>query len=595
MPTERGTINALFWDRIGRAPSGVAYKYYERPTRLREVSWSEFGLQVQYFSLGLASLGAKEGARVAIIGPTGPEWTIADLGALGIGAVSVGVYPTLAPDQIRYVLKHCEPEVIVCGSRAVAEIVSELKPRLPKLRKVIAWGGGAGVTGMLPFGDLMQKGKELLEADERRSFTLSDAARADDLALIIYTSGTTGPPKGVMLTHANCTFVVQALVDLLPTEDNDETVSFLPMAHVAEHVVGFYTRLATGVTTTYAPNADKVLSTIRDVRPHAFGSVPRVFEKAHAKIQSALAGAPLAKQKLFQWATEVGVDIGRRRVRGEAIPRALALKGKVADRVVFSNVRRVFGGRVRYLVSGAAPISVEILEFFEAAGMPVIEAYGLTESTGLCTSNRLSQLRYGTVGQRIPGLEVQVAPDGEILTRGPHVFAGYYKDDEATRSALQADGWLHTGDIGEFDADGFLRVTDRKKNLFVMANGTRVAPARIEAKLRRESLLGPVLVHGNKRTFLVALITVDPDEARSALRAPGLSEREVVEHPEVRSRIEAAVVAANADTAQHEEIKKYEIIAEPFSVEGGELTATFKVRRKVIEEKYARLLASMYA
>ncbi len=585
----------MFWDRIRRTPSGVAYKYYERPTRLREVSWNEFGLQVQYFSLGLASLGVKEGARVAIIGGTGPEWTIADLGALGIGGVSVGIYPTLPPDQIRYVLEHCEPEVIVCGSRAVAEIVSELKSRLPKLRKVIAWGGGAGVTGMLPFGDLMQKGKELLEADERRSLTLADAARTDDLALIIYTSGTTGPPKGVMLTHANCIFVVRALVDLLPAEDNDETVSFLPMAHVAEHVVGFYTRLATGVTTTYAPNADKVLSTIRDVRPQAFGSVPRVFEKAYARIQSALAAAPPPKQKLWQWATEVGVDIGRRRVRGESIPRALALKGKAADSFVFSNVRRAFGGRVRYLVSGAAPISVEILEFFEAAGMRVIEAYGLTESTGLCTINRLSNVRYGTVGELVPGIEVEVASDGEILTRGPHVFAGYYKDEDATRAALREDGWLHTGDIGEFDAEGFLRVTDRKKNLFVLAGGTRVAPARIEAKLRREPLLGSVLVHGNQRTFLVALITVDPDEARSALRAPGLSEREVIEHPEVRRRIAAAVVAANADIAPHEQIKKYDVIAEPFSVEGGELTATFKVRRKVIEERYARLLDDMYA
>ncbi len=595
MPTDRRTINGLFWDRIRRTPSGIAYKYYERPTRLREVSWDEFGLQVQYFSLGLTSLGLEDGTRVAIIGGTGPEWTIADLGVLGIGGVSVGVYPTFTAEQIRYVLEHCEPQVIVCGSRESAEIVNELRPQMPQLKKVIGWGGGAGITGVLPFGDLMQKGKELLEVDERRSLTLADAARPDDLALIIYTSGTTGPPKGVMLSHANCAFAVQTLEGLLPAEDNDETVSFLPMAHVAEHVVGFYTRLATGITTTYAPNADKVLSTIRDVRPQAFGSVPRIFEKAYARLQSAVAASPPPKQRLCKWATEVGVDIGRRRVRGESIPRGLALKGKAADRLVFSDVRRAFGGRVRYLVSGAAPISLEILEFFEAAGMRVIEAYGLSESAGVCTFNRLSSVRYGTVGQPVPGVEVKVASDGEILTRGPQVFVGYYKDEEATRLALDPDGWLHTGDIGEFDSDGFLRVTDRKKNLIVMEDGTRISPANIEAKLRRESLLGPVLVVGNQRTHLVALITVDPDEARSALRAPGLSELEVVEHPDVRHRIEAAVAAANAELVGQARVKKYQVIAEPFSIAGGELTATFKVRRKVVEDKYAGVIDGMYA
>lgn len=589
------TINGLFLDRIGRTPASVAYKYYERPTRLREVTWGEFGTQVRYFSLGLASLGIKPGARIAIIGDTGPEWTIADLGVLGIGGVSVGVYPTLTTEQMHYVVEHSEAEVVVCGSRWIAEAINELKPRLPNVRKVIGWGGAAGVSGTLPFGDLMQKGKELGESDERQSVTRADVVGPDDLALIIYTSGTTGPPKGAMLTHANCTFVVHALFDILPTKDGDETVSFLPMAHVAEHVVGFYMRLLSGLTTTYAPSLDKVLSTVRDVRPHAFGSVPRIFEKAYAKIQAATSASSPRRQKRCEWATAVGVDIARRRVRGESIPRGLALKGKAADRLLFSAVRAAFGGRVRYLVAGSAPISVEILEFFEAAGMRVIEAYGMTECTGACAFTRLSNIRYGSVGQAIPGVEVEVAPDGEILTRGPHVFAGYYKDDAATREAIDGEGWLHTGDIGHFDTDGFLTITDRKENLIVTAGGKNIAPANIEALLRREPLLGPVLVHGDKRKHLVALITVDPDEARLALASPGLSDGEVAEHPDVRRRVDVAVKMANSGLARYEQIKKYQLIAEPFSVAGGELTATFKVRRESVEEKYARIIDEMYA
>jgi len=592
--SDRRTINGLFLERIRRTPTGIAYKYYERPTRLREVSWSEFGSQVQFFSLGLASLGLEKGSRVAIIGDTGPEWTIAALGVLGVGGVSVGVYPTLTTDQLRYVLEHSEAEFIVCGSRAIAETVNELREALPAVKKVIGWGGAAGVTGVLPFGDLMHKGKELGEAEERHSVTRVDVVHPDDLALIIYTSGTTGPPKGVMLSHANCTFVVEALVDILPVEDGDETVSFLPMAHVAEHIVGFYLRLVTGLTTTFAPSLDKVLGTVQDIRPQAFGSVPRIFEKAYARIQSAAALSP-ARARLFRWASGVGVELGRRRRRGEPVSAALALKEKVADRLIFSRVRRAFGGRVRYLVSGAAPISVEILEFFDAAGMRVIEGYGMTECTGACTFSRLSDIRYGSVGKPVPGVEVKIAADGEILTRGPHVFVGYYRDDDATRNAVDADGWLHTGDVGRFDADGFLHITDRKKNLIVTAGGKNVAPSNIEALLRREPLLGPVLVHGDRRKHLVALITIDPDEARSVLDSPGLSEREDADHPDVRRRIDGAVAAANQALARYEQIKKYEVVADPFTVDGGELTATFKVRRKAVEEKYADIIDAMYA
>ncbi|MBI2891452.1 MAG: long-chain fatty acid--CoA ligase [Nitrospirae bacterium] len=593
---EPRTIPELFFRRVQDSPNGLAYRY-SRDGRVTEVTWREYGELVRRFANGLLSLGFEKGDRCAILGETQPEWTIADLAAMAAGGTGVGIYQTNTAKQTEYILQHSEAKVCVLDTRAQAQKVAASLVNLPRLKTVVAWGDGIG-DGIISFDEILRKGDEFAKIHPNVLEQRMKAVRGEDLAILIYTSGTTGPPKGAMLSHRNCVFEICSLERIIPSSVGDITVAFLPMSHVAEHLIGFVGRIRNGMAAAYAESLDKVLDTVKATRPTVFGSVPRIFEKAYARILSQVGQASPLKRRIFEWAKRTGLEKSRRLQQRQSVPLGLAIRYAVADRLVFSKIREAFGGRVKYFVSGAAPISTEILEFFHAAGLFVAEVYGLTECAAIATANRFDDFKFGTVGKVIPDVEVKIAPDGEILMRGPNIFMGYFKDDVATHEAIEKNGWLHSGDIGVLDTDGFLKITDRKKNLIITAGGKNIAPSNIETLVKNQSpLISQVVAIGDRRAFVVGLITLSPDELKAYGAEKGwegASPAELSRRPEVQATVAAAVERANAELARYEQIKKFSVLEADFTVESGEITPTLKVKRKVVEEKYREKIESLY-
>jgi long-chain acyl-CoA synthetase len=593
------TLPDLLDERAGKSPGSTCYE--QSAGNLREmVTWSEFKRRADALSLGLADIGVKPGDCVAVMGQTTGEWAISDFGILGAGAVSVGVYTSLTASQIAYLLNDCKAKVAIVGSREDLRAIREAQKLAPGLTTLIGWGTAEGTgSGVLDFSALLARGRGVAEKAPKKLAELRQARQPNDVALIIYTSGTTGVPKGAMLSHGNCVFMVKTLEPLLPADFNagDITVSFLPMAHVAEHCLGFFGRVNTGMATRYVGSLDSqtVLTAVQQTRPTVFGSVPRIFEKAYAKMRATVAAANPRRQAIFAWAERTGRAMSKHILNHTTPPLSLKLRFRLADRLVLSKIRGAFGGRVKYFVSGAAPIDPEILEFFHACGMTVLEAFGQTECTGICTVNRYDNPRFGTVGTAIPGVEIRTASDGEILVRGAGNFLGYLNQPEATKEALDSDGWLHTGDIGEIDKDGFVRITDRKKNLIVTSGGKKVAPAAIEALLTGETILGPTLIVGESRPCITALLTLDVDEARAATGLKQASVAELARHPQVQQRAQAAVAKANSQLARYEQIRRFRILDKELVVGSDEMTPTMKLRRKAVSEKFSNELASLYA
>ncbi|MBI2060458.1 MAG: long-chain fatty acid--CoA ligase [Nitrospirae bacterium] len=590
------TVPDLFWWRVKQTPQKLAYRYVKNGQTM-EATWEEYGRLVRRFANGLLALGIKKGDRVAILGETQPEWTIADLAAFSCGASGVGIYQTNTAKQSEYILEHSEAKVCVLDSKIQAQKVVQALPRLKNLKTVISWGEAVG-EGILAFEDILKKGDAYEKEHPGELDGRLREIRPEDLAILIYTSGTTGPPKGAMLSHGNCIFELKSLEKLIPSTIGDITVSFLPMSHVAEHLIGFMGRINTGMAAAYAPSLEKVLETVHATQPTVFGSVPRIFEKAYAKILAQVEQASPGKKKIFNWAKNVGLERSRCIQKKEPVPIGLSLKAAIADRLVFSKIRAAFGGRVKYFVSGAAPISTEILEFFHAAGLFVAEVYGLTECAAIGTANTLTDYKFGTVGRAIPGCDVKIAPDGEILMRGPNVFMGYFKEEKATAEAIDKDGWLHSGDIGVIDADGFVKITDRKKNLIVTAGGKNIAPSNIETLIKNQCpLISQVVAIGDRRPFLIGLVTLNPEELRAYAKDKNLGEGTdgtIARHPAVQKLVADAIEKANQELARYEQVKKFTVLENDFTIEGGEITPTLKVKRKVVEEKYREMIEGLY-
>ncbi len=538
------TIPDLFSARVEATPEALAFAQPgDRAT------WREAHARVHGLASRLVELGVRPGDRVAVLGPTSGEWMIADLAILSAGAVCVGIYPTLSHDQIAYIVKDSGARVgFACTPADTA-----------RLRD-------AGVATVLGWEETRRGG-------ESRALPVR---APNDLALLIYTSGTTGTPKGAMLSHRACVFQARALAPVFPASTADRTVAFLPLAHVAEHVMASYGRLVTGMTAHYVGSmeSDAVLRAVAEVRPTVFGSVPRLFEKAHAKLRATIAASPRVRRQLFAWAEQRG------RARRDAQSMLARLQLATADRLVLSKVRERFGGAVRYFVSGSAAIDPAILELFDACGMPVLEGYGLTECGGFCTANRLGAVRYGTVGTPVDGYEVRIAADGEVLVRSEGLFDGYLGDPELTARTL-VDGWLHTGDIGELDSQGYLRITDRKKNLLVTSGGKKVAPTPIESLLASDPLFGAAMVIGERRPYLTALLVLDRTHADAG------SEQTVTQ------RARAVAHQANTRLARFEQIRKLRIIDRELAI-GSELTPTLKLRRAAVEQRFAAEIESLY-
>ncbi|MBI3072550.1 MAG: long-chain fatty acid--CoA ligase [Deltaproteobacteria bacterium] len=590
----------------------------------RDTTWRDYHAEVERVAFGLLALGLAKGDAVAVLGETCHTWCLADLGTMLAGGVNVGIYATNTAKQCAYILKDSRARVaFVQGRDQLAKIVAEFREQsaekpvassrerngepdghggrtlpLPDLRTVIVWGeklnGEAPTEFAITFDELLRRGDAHRSAHPNAIDERQDEVEPNDTALLIYTSGTTGPPKGAVLSHANVLSFQRAGVGIFDFRPDDMSFVFLPMCHAAEHVVGFYGRIFHGIAGTFATSLETVITEVKDVRPTLFGSVPRIFEKVYAKVNTEVEKGSPVKRAIFRWAVDVGRRVKAKERAREWVPPHLAVQHRVADKLVLRKVREAFGGRVRAFISGAAPISVDILEFFHACGMLVLEAYGLTEVSAVCTGNKIDDYRFGSVGKPIPGVDVRIAPDGEIIVKGPTVFSGYLNLKEATAEAIDGDGWFHTGDIGRFDSDGYLYITDRKKNLIVTAGGKNVAPANIENLVKADPIISQVIVHGDRRNFLTALVTVDKDEAARFAAANGFAAGDM-SHPKMRERVQKAIDAANAELARYEQVRKFVILQDDLSQESGELTPTLKVKRKVVEEKYRAVLDRMYA
>ena len=568
----------------------------------RAYSTREFFEAVRDVSLGLSALGVRPGDRVAIASESRLEWSIADLAILTAGAVSVPIYPTLTASQFRYILLDAGARVVIVADEVQAAKVRQVWRELPTLETLVIFDGartGNGDSAVLSLAEVSRRGHERLIKEDgigRLYREQSAAVSPDGLATIIYTSGTTGEPKGVMLSHRNIVSNVEACSEVLPLSFEDMALSFLPLSHSFERTV-LYLYFYCGVSVTFAESLDTVGRDLLKVRPTVMTGVPRVYEKLHARVLENVAQAPRLRQRFFRWALDTGRQQLRRRVAGQSVSAWHAWQGRLADRLVLSKVRARTGGRLRFVVSGAAPLPVPVAEFFHAVGIPVLEGYGLTETAPVLSVTRLDTPRLGTVGQAIPGVELTIAADGEILARGPNVMMGYYNKPAETAEAIR-DGWFYTGDVGRFAEDGALSITDRKKDLIITSGGKNVAPQKLEARLRSSPLVAEAILVGDRRRFIAALI-VPNFTALAALRherhTSGEDDRAaLLRAPETRALYQAHIDATNRALAQHEQVRRFALLPAELSIAGGELTPTMKVKRRVVEERYRDQIDALY-
>ena len=592
------TIPQLFQYQIEESGAKTAYEY-EDDGDWKSVTWDEYGEQVRLFSMGLKSMGVEPGTRVAIWGNTSHQWTIADLGIMALGGSSVGIYQTCTSEQAGYIISNSDSRIVICDNRDRLEQAMSMRETTPQVEFYVVWKDAGDLPDQVfAYDTILEMGNAYCEEHSDAYQTSVDGVEPDTTATVIYTSGTTGPAKGAMLSHRNCIFCSEAAYDRMTNIHDDSAVAFLPLSHVAEHVVGLIGRIYAGTTAYFLEDMHRFPEVVRLKKPTLIGGVPRLFEKAHTSIMSRVDASSPGKQKLFAWAVQVGADTAAHTLMNRPVPIFLRLKHVVADRLVLAKVRGALGGRVRTVICGAAPIAMEITQFFNAIGIQFFEVYGMTESSGISHMNSVGQFKLDTVGTVVKGFDCEIAGDGEILVRGDGVFQGYLNDPEATAEAVDAEGWLHTGDIGEIDDEGFLRITDRKKNLLVTAGGKNIAPANIEMLITREPLISQVVVIGDRRNFLSALITVSA-EAIAALRATeefsSHSHEEMVESDHVKRIVDASVEKANGELARYENIRKYTILAQEFSIEGDELTPTMKIKRAVVIENYGSTIEEFYS
>jgi long-chain acyl-CoA synthetase len=590
LSTGAQTLGAMFL-RAGRH-GGVALRYKEKAD-WREVPYREFVRSARYIARGLIAVGVEPGERVCILSDTRPEWTIADAGSLCAAAVVAPIYHTNSPEECEYVLRHSEARVVFCEDESQLAKIGQVRNRCPDLRHVVAFRGAG--AGTLSIQQLIELGRGI--PDEEVDARVA-AVRPDDLASLVYTSGTTGPPKACMLTHANWmeqAHMIEECLDLGRHSVPIEFFLFLPLAHVFGRITQMCTLDLGGTLIYWNRDPARLLDDIKEARPTYFTSVPRVWEKIYTAATSGIADRPWPKRALFNWSLEVGHRL-RERERGGAPPgRLLSAEHRLANRLVHQKVRDLFGGRVELAVTSAAPIAREVLEFFDACGIVVLEVWGMTEMCGAGTLNTDTKMKMGTVGKPGSALEMQVAPDGELLARGPIVFAGYFKNEEATREALP-EGWLATGDLGSIDAEGFVAITGRKKDIIITSSGKNITPANIENALKETRWISEALVYGDNRPYLVALLTLDSDEAPELAEQLGTPPdvRAMATDERVRAEIQKTVDAVNARFARIEQIKRFAILDREMSQQHGELTPTLKVKRAFVYAQFKDLFDSLY-
>ena len=550
---------------------------------------------VRRLALGLQALGLKHGDRMAILSENRPEWVMTDFAALCMGAVTVPIYTSLLPDQVRYILGDAGAKIVVCSDLEMWRKVEVVRGELPALERVVVIDGDPP-AGTQAWSDVIEMGRRVEAEDPGRFEKAAGAVAPGDLASIIYTSGTTGVPKGVMLSHFNFVSNVHSLTQVIDFGKDDTALSFLPLSHVFERTGTFFL-FHVGASIAYAESIEAVAANLLEVRPTIIVSVPRLFEKIYSRIMDQIMAGSRLKRAIFVWALATGKKYTARTIAGKRVPGHLAFKRGLARKLVFSKITARTGGRIRYAICGGAPISKDIVEFFHAIGLVVLPGYGLTETSPVLTANTPpDRIRFGTVGKVLPAIEIRIAEDGEILARGPNVMMGYYKNEADSREVLK-DGWLHTGDIGRFDEDGFLIITDRKKDLIITSGGKNIAPQPIESLIQASPFIANAVVVGSSRRFISALIVPDFEKIEGWARTKGLEFRDRADlsrRPEVAAFLLDEVNRMTPGLASYERVKKIAVIDRDFEVDLGEVTPTLKVRRNIVEKKYAGVIEALY-
>jgi long-chain acyl-CoA synthetase len=585
--TQRRTVAMLWRDAVAAGRATPAY-LVESADGWQGVSWAEADARVRDYANGLLARGVRKGDTFGILAQNSLDWALVDFALAQIGAVVVPIYASSAPRDVGYLLAHSEAVGVVCEDAEQLAKVESISAETPGLEHVLTYHD---------LGGLAAYGRDFAASNPGALDAATEAIDEDDLYTIIYTSGTTGPPKGCMIAHRNY-YAMASVVDEMDTlmREDDVMLLYLPLAHNYGKLMlldGAYV----GFTVALLADPLRVADALLKVRPTLFPSVPRVYEKVHAAVVARFDEATGLKRRLIDWALPIGREVSRLEAEGKPVPRGLARRYKLADRLVFSKVRDRMGGRIRLPGSGGAPLAREIAEFFDAIGIRIMEGYGLTECTTACSANRAERYRFGTVGPPLPGFEIRIAHDGEILVRSETVFQGYYKDPEATAEVLSPDGWLRTGDIGELDEDGFLRITDRKKDILVTAGGKNVAPQNIENDLKTSKYVSQALVVGDRRPYVAALITLDAGELGRWASEQGLEGdvAELTRHPRVRELVQGIVDDVNRERSRYEQVKRFAILPRDFTMEHGELTPTLKLRRRAVLEHFHDDVDALYA
>jgi long-chain acyl-CoA synthetase len=590
-------VGRQFFDRVHATPNREAYRY-PKGDSWESQTWQETGAHVTKLAAGLVALGIGSEQRIGIASSTRYEWILADLAIMCAGAATTTVYPSTMADDVGYILADSECRVVFAEDDTQIAKLAERRSELPHLDKVVTFDGASDGDWVIGMADLEKLGEQLLAENPNVVEERIDATGPECLATLIYTSGTTGRPKGVRLKHKSWTYEGAAIAAMNILDENDLQFLWLPMAHSFGKVL-LSTQLACGFATAVDGRVDKIIDNLAVVRPTFMGAAPRIFEKAHGRIITMQASEGGLKEKLFNQAFKVGLEVDRRKREGRPVPFLLARQHALFDKLVFSKIRERFGGRVRFFISGAAALNREIAEWFHAAGITILEGYGMTESSAGSVVNHPDEYRFGSVGLVFPGTEVKIAEDGEILIKGPGVMEGYHNLPELTAETLTEDGWLHTGDIGEVDPEGFVRITDRKKDLFKTSGGKYIAPSAIESQFKAICpYASQFVVHGSERNYCVALLTLDPDAMQGWAAENGMAGKsyaEVVSSSEVQEMVDGYIKTLNERLNRWETIKKWIILDHDLTVESGELTPSLKVKRKVVEDNYRGDIERLYA
>ncbi len=590
------TIPKRFFEQVRKQSDRSAY-LVKRDGVWKAATWTEYGVQVSQAARALVALGFEPGQRVCILGFNRPEWVVLDLAAMCAGGAPAGIYTTCSPDEVQYIVHHAEAPLVLVENEMQWQKLEKKRDALPGLKYVVFMGGVTppkapeGGPTLFSWQDFLARGSAV---QEKEIHARVEALKPDGVATLIYTSGTTGPPKAVMLTHENLAWTSRMLADVTKNDPSARTLSYLPLSHIAEQMVTIHGPVTAGGTVYYAESIDKLADNIKECRPTLFFGVPRIWEKFHAAIEGKMKNATGAKARIAKWARGVGAEVSALRARGGVPSGMLAIEHRIATRLVFAPLKEALGlDQATCLVSGAAPIGKEVIAFFASVDLDVQEIYGQSEDSGPTSFNVPGRTKLGSVGPVLPGVDVKIAEDGEILVKGRNVFPGYLKDAAATRDTLTDDGWLRTGDLGRFDEEGFLFITGRKKEIIITAGGKNITPKNIEELVKLCPLVAEVVVIGDRRKFLSALVWLEPETTKKWMAERGAT-GEPGTNADVRAEVQRAVDAANEKLAKVEQVKKFSIQARPLAIETGELTPTLKVKRNKVASSFATEIDAMY-